>query len=255
MAKSDKNKQPSARELLLTRARERYPDRKFADIGAEPSEGVADLDESINEYVGELVERQKGYDENNAKLASLLDTDPSAAEFIQKWIETGDPRTALIEVFGDDLGMSEEAQGKFKDNLNKWRERKSANDALEAQAGENWTKTLEELQAWGESKNLSMEQMRDVMVRLLSITFNGMESKYSVEDFDMAWAAMNHDTDVAAAREEGEVEGRNQKIAVERRKRHTAADAIPPMGGRQGGSMTPPTPPKKKSFWGEVNDD
>ena len=49
MAKSDKTPKPSARESLLSRARERYPDRTFADIGAEPAEGTADLDEAIND--------------------------------------------------------------------------------------------------------------------------------------------------------------------------------------------------------------
>lgn len=252
MAKSDNNKKPSARENLLSRARERYPDRTFADIGAAPAEGTADLDEAINDMLTDYSTRQAAYDENNSKLRDLLMSDPSAAEFVQKWVETGDPRTALVETFGDDLGMTEEGQQKFKDQLSGWRERKSANDALEAEAQTNWQNSLQALEDWGNGKGLSMEQKRDVMLRLLAIAFNGMENKYSADDFDLALNAINHDTDVATARQEGEVAGRNERIAAARRDRTAAGNMPPAPTGRQGGAMSEPRP-KKKSFWGEVN--
>lgn len=254
MAKSNNTTKPSARENLLSRARERFPDRTFADIGAEAGEGVSDLDEAIDEMLTDFSTRQATYDENNNRLKELMMSDPSAAEFVEKWIETGDPRTALVETFGDDLGMSEEGQAKFKDQLSSWRERKSANDALEAEAESNWQASLAALDEWGDGKGLTLEQKRDVMIRLLSITFNGMENKYSAEDFELALNAINHDSDVAAARQEGEVAGRNEKITANRRQRTDAAGTMPPSAGRQGGAMGEPKPPKKKSFWGQVNE-
>ena len=97
-----------------------------------------------------------------------------------------------------------------------------------------------------------MEQKRDVMLRLLAIAFNGMENKYSTEDFDLALNAINHDSDVATARQEGEVAGRNERIAAARRDRTAAGNMPPAPTGRQGGAMSEPRP-KKRSFWGEVN--
>ena len=253
MAKSNKSKKPSARESLLARARERYPDRTFADIGADPVEGAADLDEAINDMLTDYATKQAAYDENNNKLRDLLITDPSAAEFVQKWVETGEPRTALVEIFGDELGMSEESRGKFKDQLTSWRERKNANDALEAEAEANWNSSLSALDEWGDSKGLSLEQKRDVMLRLLAIAFNGMENKYGVEDFDLALNAINHDSDVAAAREEGEVAGRNAKIAAARRDRAAAGSMPPAPTGRQGGAMAEPRPTKaSNSPWAGI---
>ena len=235
MANNKKNKKPSSRENLLSRARERYPDRKFADLdAAEPQEGVSDLDDAINEMLEDYSTRQATYDQNNARLSELLMSDPSAAEFVQKWVETGDPRTALVETFGDELGMSEEGQAKFKDQLAGWRERKSANDALEAEAEKNWQDSLTALEEWGNAKGLDLEQKRDVMLRLLAITFNGMENKYAAEDFDLAWNAINHDSDVEAARAEGEVAGRNAKIVANRRDRQTAGTMPPAPTGGQG---------------------
>lgn len=239
---------------MLSRARERYPDRKFADLDAtEPQEGVADLDDAIDEMLQDYATRQKTYDENNARLTELLLSDPTAAQFIQKWINTGDPRTALVEAFGDDLGMTEEGRKNFKGQLDSWRERKAANDALESEAENNWQASLTALDEWGNAKGLSLEDKRDVMLRLLAITFNGMENKYAADDFDLAYNAIHHDNDVAAARAAGEVAGRNAKIAASRRERGVSGAMPPSATGGQGGRTVERTPStEERSVWADV---
>ena len=251
MAEQDKNL--SSREQMLSRARERYPDRTFADIGAEPQEGNADLDDAINEMLEDYASRQATYDQNNARLTELLMSDPTAAEFVQKWVETGDPRTAVVEAFGDELGMGEEARENFRGQLEGWRERKAANDALEAEAEANWQASLTALEEWGNAKGLSLEQKRDVMLRLLSITFNGMENKYGTEDFDLAYNAINHDTDVAEARAEGQIAGRNERIAAARRDRNAAATMPPAPIGGQGGRTRERRPAKEGDIWDNLS--
>ena len=238
---------------MLDLAREKFPDRTFADLDAtEPQEGVADLDDAIDEMLQAYATRQAADDENNSKLKQLLGTDPDIGEVMQSWIETGDPRVAIVERFGDDLGMGEEARERFKDNLNGWRERKAANDALESEAESNWQESLQKLAAWGEAKGLSFEQQRDVMLRLLAVTFNGMENKYGEDDFNMALHSMNCDADVAAARAAGEVAGRNARIAAERRVR-SEAGVMPPAGAAgQGGRATERKPEGVKSVWADV---
>ena len=251
MAENDKTTTP--RENLLSRARERYPDRTFADIGAAPQEGASDLDAAIDEMLTDYATRQAAYDENNARLSELLISDPDAAEFVQKWVETGDPRTALVETFGDDLGMSEEGRENFRGQLEGWRERKAANDALESEAEANWQASLSALEAWGDAKGLSLEQKRDVMLRLLAITFNGMENKYAAEDFDLAYNAINHDADVAEARAAGEVAGRNERIAAARRERNAAAAMPPAASGGQGGVTRERRPAREGDIWDNLS--
>lgn len=243
----------SSRQRMLERARERFPDRTFADLdAAEPQEGVANLDDAIDEILEDYSSRQAVYDENDNKLKNLLVSDPSSAEFIQRWVETGDPRTALVETFGDELGMSEESAAGFKDQLEGWRSRKAENDALNAEAEANWQSSLSALEEWGNAKGLSMEQKRDVMVRLLAIVTGGIVNKYTTEDFDLAYNAINHDNDVAEARAAGEVAGRNQKIAAERRQR-SVAGALPPSGaGGQGGRAVERRPAQPESVWANV---
>ena len=98
-----------------------------------------------------------------------------------------------------------------------------------------------------------MEQKRDVMLRLLAITFNGMENKYNAEDFDLAYNAINHDTDVAAARAEGEVAGRNEKIAAARRDRNASVAMPPaPIGSQGGRARERNIAPKADSPWAGI---
>lgn len=233
MATTETTNTPSARQRLLDRARETFSDRTFSDLD-NPVEGAADLDEAIDEILTDYTTRQAEYDEKNEKLRDLLMSDPDMAEVVQLWVETGDPRKVIVEKFGDDLGMSEEARENFSESLNGWRERKAENDALSAEAETNWQQSLEALEEWGNAKNLSLEQKRDVMLRLLGIAFNGMVNKYTAEDFDLAFNASNYETDVAAARAEGEVTGRNAKIEATRRDRSASAALPPAAAGGQG---------------------
>ena len=245
----------SSRQRMLDRARERFPDRTFADLDAtEPQEGVADLDDAIDEMLEDFSSRQAVYDENDNKLKNLLVSDPSSAEFIQRWVETGDPRTALVETFGDELGMSEESAAGFKDQLDSWRKRRDESEAADLAASSNYhDKSLPALDAWGDKKGLSLEQKRDVMVRLIDLAARGaFDGIYTEDDFNMVWNAMNHDNDVASARAQGEVEGRNARIAARRRDRSMAGSMPPTAIGGQGAVASEPQP-KKRSFWGEVN--
>lgn len=255
MAKADNTNQVSSRESMLARARERFPDRQFADIGAAPQEGDADLDDTINEMLEEYSTRQATYDENNARLSELLMSDPSAAEFLQKWVETGDPRSALVETFGEDLGMSEEASANFKGQLDDWRKRRDESAAADATAESNYReKSIPALEEWGNAKGLSMEQKAEVMLKLIDIAVRGVfDGLYTAEDFDLAWNALNHDNDVAEARAAGEVAGRNEKIAAARRDRNTAGAMPPAPVGGQGGRTMERQPKGQRDIWDNLS--
>lgn len=243
----------SSRDRLMGLASERYPDRHWkGQIGQDGQEGQDELEDAIYEMMTDYATRQAAYDENNGKLRDLLISDPECAELIQKWIETGDVRAALVEQFGDELGMSDEAKGNFKANLDSWRGRKEENDRLSAEAEENWKQSLAELDAWGEEKGLSLEQKRDVMLRLLAITFNGMENKYGRDDFELAQKALNYDNDVEAARTEGMVAGKNAKINTVKKGRAAAANMPPASTGGQGMRGVEPQPAKPESVWSGI---
>ena len=260
MAENTENKKvATSRERMLAKAQERWPERRFVPSGTESAqnaqgqeEAIDNLDDAIMEMLDEMSARQEAYDTENAKIRGLVASDPSSADFIQKWIETGDPRTALVEVFGDELGMSDEGREKFKEQFDSWKTRRDENSRLEQEAQANWDNSLQALEDWGNARGLTMEQKRDVMLRLLAITFNGMENKYTAEDFDLAFNAINHDVDVDAARREGEVQGRNAKIAASRRDRSLAGAMPPTVPGGQGSRVNEKMPKSSNSPWAGI---
>lgn len=253
MPKTDNQEVMSSRDRLMSLASQRYPDRRWkGQIGQDGQEGQDELEDAIYEMVTDLSTRQAAYDENNGKLRELLVSDPDCAELMQRWVDTGDVRTALVEQFGDDLGISDEAKTKFKANIDSWRKRKEENDRLTAESEANWKESLEALNSWGDTKNLTMEQKADVMGRLLAITFNGMVNKYGPDDYELALKALNYDSDVANAREEGLVAGANAKIKTVKRGRAAAANMPPASTGGQGMRGKEPQPAKPESVWSGI---
>ena len=259
MAKTDNQEIKKGRDKLLSRAGQRFPDRRFVpDVpdGTDVTEGgqLDDLDEAISEMMDEQDARMSETSAKLEKLQQLMYSDPQSAEFVSLWLETGDARAALVEVFGDELSdlATEEGRKRFIGNLTKWRERKAENDNLTKSYNDNWNAFLEKLNAWGDSKGLDNERKANVAMRLIDVYDKGLTNAYDESDFDMAMKALSYDKDVAVARHEGKVEGRNEKIQTQRRSR-TPQEGMPPSGsGSQGMRMPAPQPPEKENIWDMV---
>lgn len=244
MADTENQKVKTPREQLLERMSSRYPDRHF--VGQDGQDAQDDLEQAIIETLDEVKDK-------NSQLAELFSTDPRSAEFIGSWIRTGDPRGAIIETFGDeffDAAKSEEAREKFKGELEEWRARKKADDDARAEYEENWNKSLEDLENWGNEKGLSQEDKVKVILRLADVSENAIRNIFSPDDFEMAYNAMNYANDVNTAHDTGVIEGRNAKIA-ERRKSIEDAGKLPPAVTGQGVRAKEPAPPvpRKENPW------
>lgn len=254
MAEIDNQAVKSYRQQLRDRMAGMYPDRNFDGVTGENGEGGAEyLDQAILETLDGLTSSRDEYNAKSKALADLFYSDPLSAEFMQKWMETGDPRAALVETFGDDLSglATEEGRGQFSNELKSWRDRKAENDSLSAEADANWTKTLEDLEAWGNQNGLSTEQKVSVVTKLFDITAGGLMKKFSPEDFEAAWKVMNYDTNISNARQEGEVAGRNARIEENRRRRQ-AAGAMPPTLNGQGTPAAESRPTEPASIWSGI---
>lgn len=245
--------QTSSRDRLLAQASEWYPERRFkGQIGPDGQDGQDELADAVEEKINELLAGKEENDKMLKKLVELLDSDPRAANVFLGWLETGDPISAMIEEFGDDVrNLGEED---FQKEYASWRERREANDRLTEEANENLQKTYDLLNAWGDAKGLSLEQKRDVFLRLASIAYNGIVNKYTEEDFDLAYRAMNYEADVENARREGEVAGRNEKIAERRRERSAASTMPPTRPGGQGAGVAERKPkPQDENIWSNIS--
>ena len=257
MAKADNEQVKTARERLLERAQSRFPDRRFIrPEGQDGQDGqIDDLDETINEMMDADASQIAQNAEVNKMLAQLLYSDPKAATFLNVWIETGDPRPALIEAFGDEMAQvaTEEGRKNFMENWNNYRERVSASKKLSEDEEKNWDSFLQRLDSWGDERNLSNDEKASIAVRLIDIKQKGNVNMYDEDDFNTIWRGIHYEGDVEAARNEGLIAGRNERIETNRKTRGTAAQqAMPSISGGRGGSMPAPQPPKKRSIWDEV---
>lgn len=256
MDKTENQEIKKGRDKLVSRAAERWPERHFVPDVTGVSEGqqIDDLDEAISDMMDEQDSRMGEMNAKLEKLQQLMYSDPQSAEFISLWLETGDPRAALVEVFGDELSDlgTEEGRNKFSGNLKNWRDRKAENDRLTKESDDNWNAFLEKLNTWGNSKGLDNEKKANVAGRLMDVYEKGLTNAYDEDDFEMAYKALSYDQDVAVARQEGEVSGRNAKIQSQRRTR-TPQEGMPPSGaGTRGMHMPAPKAPEKKSIWDMV---
>ena len=224
--------------------------------GQEGQDGqLADLDEAINEMMDADASQIAETASMNEKLAKVLYRDPKAADFLNVMIETGDPRAALVQVFGDELAelATEEGRGKFQTQLEDYRERARKNRELEEQDQQNYESFLERLDKWGDDHSLSNDEKAAVAVRLIDIAQKGGVSMFDEDDFNTVWRGTHYKSDVEAARKEGLVAGRNERIEANRKTRGTAGGGtMPSINGGRGGSMPKPEPPKPYNPWDEI---
>ena len=254
MSKSNTQEVKSSRDRLQSRMSEAYPDKKFGTANVENGETVDDLEQAVLDKLDEQGKTIDEYRQKDEALVKLMMSDPQCADFIDEWVRSGDPRAALVKVFGDDLSElgTEEGRGKFADGLQSWRTRKQENDNLIAEADANWNSFLDRLDKWGDEKGLDIDRKKDIAVRLIDVYDKGLTNAYDESDFEMANKALGYDNDVASARQEGIVDGRNQKIVAQRRTKNDAGNMPPSMSGGRGMHTPAPQPPKPYNIWDEV---
>lgn len=243
------------REQMLARAGKRYPDRRFAgQVGEDGVEGTDDLEQAILDMLAEDEQTITNYQDKSQTLAKMLREDPQVGEFVSRWVESGEPRGALVETFGDDLeGIStEEGRAKFQQQLTDWRARRDEARRIEEERENKWQTSLDALDAWGNENGLDNEQKAQLMAKLLDIAAAGLMLEFTDEDFEFARKAINYDADVEAARAEGVVAGRNEKIEAQRLERGTASAMAPALAGGKGIRTTPERIEKPKSVWDEI---
>lgn len=243
MEATENQPKSTPKELLRARMSSRYPDRHFRDENGE--NGEDDIEQAILDTLDE-------YDKYNDEMLSLFSTDARSADFITNWVKTGDPRAALLETFGDDFieaAKSEDGLAQFKGQLDSWRARKKADDDARAQYEQNWDKSLEDLDKWGDENGLTQEQKVAVIMKLVDVSSNAIQNIYTPADFDMANKALHYTSDVEAAREAGVVEGRNAKIDARRKTKDSVGSLPPAIGGGQGIRAQEKKPQRPQSPW------
>ena len=89
---------------------------------------------------------------------------------------------------------------------------------------------------WGTKKKLDVNAQAEHFLQIRQALNDFADGKISEETFDLFWNGAHYANDVALAREEGEVNGRNSKIEAERLQSKARKASAPTLGGRGGAS-------------------
>lgn len=237
MAQEDNQAVKSRRDAMSERLAAKYPDREFADDEAlfgQISDDYDDYDSQLN-----------GYREREQKIADMFTSDPRSAHFVTTWRDGGDPVVEFVRRFGTDIKDrldDPEWQEQLAEANKEFVERVAKEKELEQEYNDNLDKTKENLRQFQESYNLSDDEVDNVFSVLADIVGNGLLGLFSVQSMELAMNAINHDTDVEDARDEGEVAGKNAKINEKLRSRKKG-DGVSALNGKNGVSGAEPKTP------------
>lgn len=221
----------TSRDKYLSRLKEKYPDREYAD------------DEAIFSQINDDYDDYDKYKSEAEEFSGMLASNPKAASLITAWAKGEDPVTFMIERFGDDFKAALEDEDKVEaiaEANKKYAERIAQEKKFEDEYQKNIAATsgiLDELQAEGYSD----DEIDNAMQWLIEIMKDAILGKFSKESILMALKAINHDKDVELADRAGEVRGKNAKIE-EKMKKRSSGDGTAELSGKNRGGTGVPIP-------------
>ena len=238
------------RSKLTEQMMSRYPDRRYEADGDQPA--THDLDESLYETLNSLTEKINGYEADRKRLRGVMKTPGGhAAKFLNTLVETGNGGRAFAAAYGVNafkaLGTEEAAQI-IADAEAKDAEEQAQREAWKEEFKQNFKTSMSTLKSWGESKGLSEDQMMEVFTKLLDVLQDAEDGIYKQEIFEAVIKARDYDTAIESARNEGLVNGRNERIQQSSLRREAARQMPPTLSGR---ATQMAEEPSRKSKWGD----
>ena len=225
---------PSGRDRILERFKKSHPDYSFDEASGES--GINGLFDLIADEFDKWDEETRKRNERDEQMNKLFKEQPESADLFRRWAKgEGNPFDDIVDNYADILedGIQSEAG---KERLKKAREErakreadnKAADEAYEKNIGETFSKALRE---FADENKLTDEQAAEVFLEARDRVNNAIDGIYGKDFFQMIHDGKRYREDVARAREEGEVNGRNAKIKAELRKSKSARSGAPALGG------------------------
>lgn len=227
---AENNQVKSRRDQQLERLRKKYPGKKFED----DEEIYGQISDDYDQYEHEL----DGYRGREKALGDMFSADPRSAQFLADMHNGQDPVLGLVKNFGieiKDVLDNPEMQDKIAEANREYVERVAKSKQLDEEYEKNMDASLATLRQFQEERGMSDEQIDAVADAMLTVVKDGVMGKFSCETLEMFVNAINHDSDVANASEEGRVAGRNAKI-VEGLRKQNKGDGTSPLNGKNGGA-------------------
>lgn len=244
---AEETKPRSRRESMTERLRQKYPDRELADDEAL----FGQISDDYDEYDNAL----NGYKDRESKLTEMFSKDPRNAQFITDMARGEDPWINVIKRLGidgiTDLLNDPNKQEAYAQANQEYVEKLAEENALEEEYKKNLHASLELLEKIQKERGLNDDQIDAAYDLINSIASDAVLGKLSEQTIDMALKAINHDSDVESANNEGMIAGKNAK-AEEKLRKPNKGDGTPNLQGSNNSPSNKQQGRKKSIFdWAE----
>lgn len=234
--------EPKQRDLFYERIRTNFPEGKY-------DEDEDEYFRSANSAMDTYEKESKTLKDLTEKLNTRLSKDPQEAEVMLDWLDGVDIREAIARHMGPEaLSIPEEGSEEYEGWSKASEERRKELADMQAQVEEyraNAEASDAALEEFAAENNLSDEQKAEfskfITEDLLPAIYAGKMDK---NFYKLLQNGRNYDVDIEGAREQGRVDGRNEKIEVE--KKHLAGSGLP-NGGAGGNAATEVDAPKSEN--------
>lgn len=235
------------RDLFYERIRTNMPDGRY-------DEDEEEYFRSAGSYLDKLEGTKKSYDDLMAKFEARLGSDPQESEVMLDWLDGIDIRTAVARHMGEEaLHVPEEGSEEYESFKKAGDERRKELADMKAKVDEyraSAEQSEADLKAFAEEAGLDEAQTAElekyIAEDLLPRIYAG---KLDKDFYKSVMRSRNYDADIEGAREQGRIDGRNEKIEVEK-KRH-AGSGLPNagVGGNVGEEAETPKQENKTVDW------
>lgn len=222
---------------------EDYPDVDFED--KEARYGAMMNDRS----------RLRNYREAGKKLTDTFSKNRWIASMLMDLSENPDkdPITWMADN-GIDITQAmedDEYRKTIADKIAKFQENQIAGEELMAQQDANLSATLDNIEALAQEVGLTDDEVQELWRYMYEdVITPALRGEISKDVWKFALNGMRHDTDVDAAREQGAMQARNEKVTNNLKK---FDKKVPPTLAQGGAQKTQPKE-KPESFWDDLRD-
>lgn len=236
---ADNQEKKTNKSRLVGRYGSRQPDRDWED-----ETGFEDL-------AGFAADELEKLDADNKKLADLYAKDSRFAGLMNHAASGGDILDYLLDAYGSDFADAlngDEGRKKLSELRKKEDERKAREKQDDDEYNGNTTQSEKDFQTIKDKYGLSDEELAEIYHGMRQSARDVAFNKFTPDAMERYIKGGRYDKDVAGAREEGHIAGKNQRARKELRESGKKPGAMPSLEGS--GGITRETKPTAKKATG-----
>lgn len=195
----------SRRDAFRERISKRYPDLNMDD------------EDAYYDQMGKAMDEYEGYETGTRRLREAMERSPEMARMLTaaQGQDNFDPIAYLFEnASGDILALAQDPDGakKFGEMRAQQLQRQAESEEISKAVQDNMPASIEAISAKAKELGLSDEKTAEIVGQMFQVMDDMVHGKISPEVFTMLAKGGSYDEAVEQARDEGKVEGLNQKV-------------------------------------------